>query len=205
MTPSHPVRREALHMDVALIAFDGVDTAAEAYADARDRSGRTRHWQDQGELVEHHEDGLLVLHGTFAGHYVDVDEAAHTSEEGAAKGWRKGALAGFLLTPAGFAVGSVLGAVIGSQEGEPSERDREPTLLADKLWSAVPLSGSGVVLAAEARVDDEMLSAFELDDAQVTRRTLSEDELAVIEVALSDEPVAATSSEPSARASQGAI
>jgi hypothetical protein len=84
VTPSHPVRREALHMDVALNAFNGVDTAAEAYADARDRSAPTGHWQDQVGLVEHHEDGHLVLRGTFAGNYVDVDEAAHTSEEGAA-------------------------------------------------------------------------------------------------------------------------
>jgi hypothetical protein len=104
---------------------------------------------------------------------------------------------GFLLTPAGFAVGCVLGAVIGSQEGEASEEDREPTLLAEKLRSAVPQSGSGVILAAEARVVDEMLSAFQLNDAndaQATRRTLSEDELTVIEVALSDEPAAARSS-----------
>ena len=106
----------------------------------------------------------------------------------------EGALAGFLLTPAGFAVGSVLGAVIGSQEGEPSERDREPTLLADRLRAAVPTPGSGVVLAARASVVDEMLSAFELDEAQVTRRTLSQDERAVIDIALTDEPAAARSS-----------
>ena len=181
-------------MDVALMAFDGVDTAANAYADARDRFGPAGQWQNQVGFVERHEDGHLVLRGTFAGHYVDVDEAAHSSEEGAAKGWRKGALAGFLLTPAGFAVGCVLGAVIGSQEGKASEKDREPTLLADKVRSAVPLSGSAVVLAAETGVVDEMLSAFAVDDARVTRRTLSEDELAVIEIALSDEPVAARSS-----------
>lgn len=117
----------------------------------------------------------------------------------------KGALAGFLLTPAGFAVGSVLGAVIGSQEGEASEKDREPTLLAEKLRSTVPLSRSGVVLAAEASVADKMLSAFDVDDSQVTRGTLTDDGLAVIEVALSDEPVAATSSGLAADASRGAI
>jgi hypothetical protein len=33
--------------------------------------------------------------------------------------------------------GSMLGTVIGSQEGEPTERDREPTLLADKLRGAI--------------------------------------------------------------------
>ena len=91
--------------EFALVAFDGVNTAAEIFARGRDRSGATGRWQDQVGLVEHHGDGHLVLRGTFAGHYVDVDEAAHVSEAGAAKGWRAGALAGFLLTPAGFAVG----------------------------------------------------------------------------------------------------
>jgi hypothetical protein len=80
------------------------------------------------------------------------------------------------------------------QEGEPSERGREPTLLADRLRAAVPTPGSGVVLAARASVVDEILSAFELDEAQVTRRTLSQDERAVIDIALTDEPAAARSS-----------
>ena len=123
--------------------------------------------------MEHHEDGHLVLRGTFAGHYVDADEAAHVSEAGPAKGWRMGALIGFLPGPPGFAVGSVVGAAAGSQVGEPGERDREPTLLVDKLRAAVPAPGSGVVLVADASDVDEMLGAFALGDAQVTRRTLS--------------------------------
>ncbi len=79
--------------------------------------------------------------------------------------------------------------------GRRAERARagEPTLLADKLRAAVPIGGSAVVLAAEASVVDEMLSAFDVDDAQVTRRTLSEDEVAVTEVALSDEAAAPSS------------
>lgn len=181
-------------MDVALLTFDGVGTAVDAFADARDRSGVTGGWADHVGFVEHHEDDHLVLRGTFAGHYVDVNEAARTSEEGAARGWRTGALMGFLLTPVGLAVGSVLGAAVGSQEGEASERDSEPTLVATKLRAAVPAPGSGVVLVADAGVVDEMLSAFDLGDAGVTRRTLSDQELAEIAVALSDEP--RTSAEP---------
>jgi uncharacterized membrane protein len=130
------------------------------------------------------------------GHYVDVDEAAHVSEAGAAKGWRTGALIGFLLGPPGFAVGSVVGAA--SQEGEPGERDREPTLLVDKLRAAVPAPGSGVVLVADAGDVDEMLSAFALGDAQVTHRTLSAEDLAVVNAALS-EALAAASAPPRAR------
>ena len=129
------------------------------------------------------------------GHYVDVDEAAHVSEAGAAKGWRTGALIGFLLGPPGFAVGSVVGAAAGSQEGEPGERDREPTLLVDKLRAAVPAPGSGVVLVADAGDVDEMLSAFALGDARVTHRTLSAEDLAVVNAALS-EALAAASAPP---------
>jgi uncharacterized membrane protein len=142
--------------------------------------------------VEHHGDGHLVLRGTFAGHYVDVDESLHVSEAGGAKGWRIGALLGFLLTPAGFAVGNVLGAVIGSQEGEPSETDPEPTLLADKLRAAVPAPGSAVVLVAETGAVEDMRNAFELGDAEVTQRTLSQEEIEVLDVVLSDTPPAST-------------
>jgi hypothetical protein len=125
-----------------------------------------------------------------------VDEAAHVSEAGAAKGWRTGALIGFLLGPPGFAVCSVVGAA--SQEGEPGERDREPTLLVDKLRAAVPAPGSGVVLVADAGDVDEMLSAFALGDARVTHRTLSAEDLAVVNAALS-EALAAASAPPRAR------
>lgn len=190
MTPSHPVAPDPLPVDVALVTFDDVNKAVEEYAAAGGRAKSGDRWQDQVGFVEHHEDDHLVLRGTFAGRYVDVDEAAHISEEGAARGLRTGALAGLLLTPAGFAVGSVFGAVVGSHEGEPSEREREPTLLAEKLRSAIPAPGSAVVLAADADVVDSMLSAFAASEAQVTRATLSEDQVAVLEVALSDQPAA---------------
>jgi uncharacterized membrane protein len=178
-------------MDLGLIAFDGVNTAAEAFADARERSG-TSGWQEQVGLVEHRDGGQLVLRGSFAGHYVDVDERAHASEEGASKGWRIGALIGLLLGPAGVASGSVLGTVIGSQEGEADETERAPTVLVDKLRSAVPASGSAVVLVADAAAVDEMLSAFELRGGEVTRRTLTADELAVLNTGLDETPTAAT-------------
>jgi hypothetical protein len=98
-------------------------------------------------IVEHHHDGHLVLRGTFAGHYVDLDEALHVSQRGAAEGSAIGAL-GALLGPPGFAVGVVTGLVIGSQLGKPSEVDPEPEPLSNQLRAAVPRSGSAVVLIA---------------------------------------------------------
>lgn len=172
-------------MDLALIVFDGVDTATEAFADARERSASTTGWPDEVGLVEHHEDGHLVLRGMFAGHYLDTDETQHASEEGAAEGWRIGSVVGLLLGPPGFAVGSVFGAAIGSQEGEPSEPDAEPTLVADKLRAAMPAPGSGIVIVADASVVDDMLSALNAPDARVTRRTLSTEDVEVVNAAFS--------------------
>jgi hypothetical protein len=62
-------------LDLALLSFDGINAATGAFAAARDRSGAAGPWASEVGFVEHHEDGHLVLRGTFAGHYVDVDEA----------------------------------------------------------------------------------------------------------------------------------
>jgi uncharacterized membrane protein len=181
-----------MQTDLVLVAFAGVNSAAEEYATARRRSGAAAAWADRAGLVERDEDGRLALHGVFAGHYVDVDERLHVSETGAAEGWRTGALVGLLLGPPGFAVGNVLGAMVGSQEHDTGETDAEPTLVADKLRTTVPAPGSAVVLVADAGTCDEMLSAFDLGDATVTRRTLSPEELEVLETALRDTPAVAT-------------
>jgi uncharacterized membrane protein len=176
--------------DLLLIVFEGVNSAAEAYASARRRSGTASRWPDQAGLVEHYEHGHVALRGVFAGHYVDADERMHASEAGAAEGWRTGALAGLLLGPPGFAVGNVLGALVGSQEHDTGETDAEPTLVADKVRTTVPAPGSAIVLVADPGTCDEMLGAFDLGAATVTRRTLSRADLEVLEISLRDTPPA---------------
>ena len=64
-------------LDFALVSFEGVNSAAEAFAVARGSSGAAARWTSEVGFVEHHDNGHLVLRGTFAGHYVDVDEALH--------------------------------------------------------------------------------------------------------------------------------
>lgn len=173
-------------MDFAMVTFDGVNAAANRFAAARDRSAPPSQWPDQVGLVEHHEDGHMVLRGMFAGQYIDADEALHISEAGAGDGWRIGALIGLLLGPPGFAVGSVSGAMVGSQVGYPTEADPEPKLLVDRLRAAVPLPGSAVVLVGDARVVDDMLGSLPVGDAHVTRRALDDDDLAVLNASLSE-------------------
>jgi uncharacterized membrane protein len=180
-----------MELDLALLSFDGVNAASEAFAAARDRSGAPGRWTSQVGLVEHHENGHLVLRGTFAGHYVDVDEALHVSERGGAEGAAVGAVIGTLLGgPLGLAVGTVTGATIGSQLGKPSEADAEPEPLAERLRAAVPRSGSAIVLIADARDVDEMLAATGEPGAQLIRKALTSEEAAAVQASLSASPAA---------------
>jgi uncharacterized membrane protein len=179
-----------MDLDFALVSFEGINSAAEEFAAARDRSGAGARWAHEVGFVEHHEDGHLVLRGTFAGHYVDVDEALHFSGRGAGEGWLVGAVIGVLGGPPGLAAGSVLGVIIGSQVGTPTESDPEPQRLVDPLRSAVPRSGSAIVLIAAADAVDEMLAAVGEDKAQVTHRTLTSEEAAALEASLRGTPAA---------------
>jgi uncharacterized membrane protein len=180
-----------MDLDFALVSFHGVDAAAEAFVAARARSSPTARWTSEVGFAEHHENGHLVLRGTFAGHYVDVDEALHVSEHGGGEGAAIGAVLGALLGgPLGFAIGTVGGVTFGSQLGKPSETDPEPQPLAERLRAAVPLSGSAIVLIAAANDVDEMIAAIDQPPAQVIRKALTPEESAALQASLSASPAA---------------
>jgi uncharacterized membrane protein len=178
-----------MDLDLAVVRFDGVGAATEAYVAARDRSGANARWAQEIGFVEHHHNHHLVLRGTFAGHYVDVDEALHVNERGAAEGFAGGALIGLLGGPPGLAVGMVTGAIIGSQTGKPNEADPEPQSLVDQVRTAVPRSSSAIVLIAPASDVDEMVRAI-VDGGEVTRHTLTADQAVALQTALSGTPTA---------------
>ena len=178
-------------LDFALLSFPGTNSAAEAFYAARIRSGAARPWISEVGFVEHHENGHLALRGTFAGHYVDVDEALHVSERGSEEGVGVGAAIGVLLGgPLGFALGTVLGGTIGSQVGRPSETDPEPEPLAELLRAAVPLSHSAIVVIADATDVDEMIAAIGESGGELMRRPLAPDEVDAVRASLSASPAA---------------
>jgi uncharacterized membrane protein len=183
-------RLACVDLDVALAQFDGEGTAVEAFAAARDQLGGDARWTREVGFVEHHHNGHLVLRGTFAGHYVDVEEGDRVSEKGAAEGAVAGGLVGVLLGPPGIAVGLVLGGVVGSQVGDPTETDPEPGALVEQLRSAVSPSSSAIVLIARAQDVDEMLTAIGDRAQSTTRQTLTPDQAAVLEASLSGTPPA---------------
>jgi uncharacterized membrane protein len=93
-----------------------------------------------------------------------------------------------------MAVGMAAGAVIGSQVGTPTETesDPEPQLLVDRLRTAVPRSGSAIVMIAAAGDVDEMLSAIGGSGGEVVRQTLTADQAAALQASLSTTPAASS-------------
>ncbi len=178
-------------VDLGIVQFDGEGTAVERYAAASERSGGGAQWTHEVGFVEHHHNGRLVVRGTFAGRYLDVDESDRVSQKGAGEGAIAGGLLGVLLGPPGIAVGIVGGGLIGSQAGAPSDTEAEPAMLAEKLRAAVPRSSSAVVVIAAAPDVEEMLAELGAGAQGVTRRTLAPDELAQLEASLSMAPPAA--------------
>jgi len=177
-------------LDFAVVKFEGDGTAALKYAAAKERSDGAARWQREVGLVEHHHSGHLVLRGTFAGHYLDVDESDRVSQKGAGEGAIAGGLVGALLGPPGIAVGLMVGGVIGSRFGEPTDVEAEPHALAEQLRAAVPRSSSAIVLIAAARDVDEMLAALG-DGAQgAVRQTLTAEQVAKLESLLGSAPPA---------------
>jgi uncharacterized membrane protein len=186
-----------MDLEFALLSFDGVNSATEAYAAARIRSGPAARWSSEVGFVEHHKNGHLVLRGTFAGHYVDVDEALHASEHGSEEGAVIGAAIGTLLAgPLGLAVGLATGGTIGSQVGRPSEPDPEPEALAERLRAAVPRSASAILLIADPSEVSEMVEAIGETNAGVLRRALTPEEAAALQSSLSASPVASRGPSP---------
>jgi uncharacterized membrane protein len=177
-----------MSLDFAVAQFDGARTAVEAYAAAKESAGEDVRWTREVGIVEHRHNGRLALRGTFAGHYVDVDESDHVSQRGAGEGLVAGGLVGVLLGPPGIALGLLLGMIIGAERGPSSEAEAEPEALVEHLRAAVPASSSALVLIAGAPDVDEMVAALGESANRIARQTLSADQAAALEASLSATP-----------------
>jgi uncharacterized membrane protein len=181
-------------LDLAVVRFSSEGAAAKRYAAARDGAGGARatgpqpQWARHVGLVERHHSGRLLVRGTFAGHYVDVDEADDISEKGGREGAAAGGLIGVLGGPPGIAVGLLLGSIVGAEVGHPKEVEDEPEALVAALREAVPRSSSAIVMIAQASEVDEMLAALGDDGKDIVRRTLSGDETRALEASLGAAP-----------------
>ncbi|HVP01474.1 MAG TPA: DUF1269 domain-containing protein [Solirubrobacteraceae bacterium] len=187
-----------MSLDLALVCFHGQSAAAAAFGTMRDRAGADAAWTHEVALLEHHHNGRISLRGTFAGHYVDVDEADHLSQHGAATGALTGGVIGllFLGGPIGMAPGIVVGAAIGAEGGKPDEVEFEPQALVEELRAAVPKGSSAIVLLAEPSHVDAMLETVDSDRAEVVRHTLAGEQLDALIASVGTTPAASSGPRP---------
>src|SRR6187200_3175073 len=94
------------HVGVAL--FAGTDGAERAFADARDGDPRAARLGDAA-LVEVHRGGRIVVRGSVAGLYVDLDVEQVPLGRETCIGAVAGAIAGLALGPSAVAIGLVGG------------------------------------------------------------------------------------------------
>lgn len=175
-------------LDLALLTFPHTAGAEHAYSDIRQRAAG-QPWLEEIAFVEHHGHDRLVLRGTVAGHYLDVDDHGDMIGPRAAKGALTGAAVGLVFGPPGIAVGLTAGATAGAV----SESDAAPRVhdvFFDEVRAEVPEGSSALVLVAPPEHVDQMAAAFPEQGALVRHHLTPEQSQALL-ASLADDPAAA--------------
>ena len=79
--PRHVTERDV----VAVVTFPHPERAEHAFAEARAKE-RGAAWLEEVAFVEAHRHGRIVMRGTFAGHYLDVDDVGDVTGQDTAAG-----------------------------------------------------------------------------------------------------------------------
>jgi uncharacterized membrane protein len=150
-----PQATEPLHVGVA--RFSGVEGAERAFAEARDRDPAAA-WIGDAAFVEVHRNGRIVVRGSVAGHYVDIDGLGDAMGRDTGRGAVVGAAVGFLLGPPAFAVGVVGGASVGGVV-ETSHIPKPDGPAFDAIREQVPRGTSALVVVSDAASAQAMTEA----------------------------------------------
>jgi uncharacterized membrane protein len=174
-----------MSLDLALEVFPHIEGADHAYADAIERVGDVP-WIREVAVVEHHHRDRIVVRGTFAGRYVDVQDENDVIGKRTAEGAITGALVGAAFGPPGLAAGLVGGGVVGgaAQADVPERHDA----LFDEVRADVPQGSSAVVLLAAPEHVDAMAAAFEGRGGELVRRHLSAESARALQDAVAGSP-----------------
>jgi hypothetical protein len=171
--------------DLTVLTFADEHGAEHAFGDIRGRAPDAP-WARDVAFVECHHHGRIVVRGTFAGHWVDVEDVAASAREGAGEGAVAEAVVGVAFGPPAFAERLAAG-------GSPAER----AALLETVRAALPERSSGIVALATPPEADAMIAAFDDRATRVSRHRLSPDEAAAVEAAVAPAPPAASGPQPS--------
>jgi uncharacterized membrane protein len=175
--------------DIAILSFPHTGGAEHAYSDVAPRAGGAV-WTREVVFVESHRRGRLVMRGTFAGRYLEVDDVGDAIGKQTAEGAVAGAVLGLALGPPGIAVGFTAGGTIGG-EIHAEENTRPTGELFDEVRASVPEGHSAILAYAPAADIDEMIAAFGDRPERVERHTPSSAEEQALLAAVRDAPPAA--------------
>jgi len=172
--------------DLVVLAFARADGGERAFGDVGGPSTGGAPWARELAFVECHHRGRIVVRGTFAGHWVDVEDVAASAREGTAEGAVAETVVGVAFGPPAFAGHLAAG-------GSPAER----AALLDTVRAALPEQSSGIVALATALDADAMIAAFDDRATRVSRHRLSPGEAEALEAAVASAPPAAPGPQPS--------
>jgi uncharacterized membrane protein len=177
-------------VDAAVIAFHHIEKAEHEYSSVLERVPRAP-WLSKIAFVEVHHRGRIVVQGTIAGRYVDILDQGDLIGRDTAIGATVGVVAGLAF---GGPLGLAVGLVVGGTAGGFREARHIPTLEGpafDEIRADVPENSSAIVIVAEERDVDAMVSAFADTAGQLTRYRLSPEAYAQLEAAVASFPPAA--------------
>jgi uncharacterized membrane protein len=177
--------------ELAVLTFDHIEGAERAYADARGRANDAA-WLREVVFVECHRHGRVVVRGTFAGHYLDVDDVADAIGHDTAVGAVAGAVVGLAFGPPGFAVGLVAGGIGGGVHESAVHTPEESGALFDEIRHDIPEGSSGIVALVSADDSAALIEALHERAVRLTHHRLSDAEAGALRAAVVQAPPAAT-------------
>jgi uncharacterized membrane protein len=177
--------------ELAVLTFDHIEGAERAYADARGRANDAA-WLREVVFVECHRHGRIVVRGTFAGHYLDVDDVADAIGHDTAVGAVAGAVVGLAFGPPGFAVGLVAGGIGGGVHESAVHTPEESGALFDEIRHDIPEGSSGIVALVSADDSAALIEALHERAVRLTHHRLSDAEAGALRAAVVQAPPAAT-------------
>jgi uncharacterized membrane protein len=192
--PPSPVaarRRDSDAHELTVLTFDHIEGAERAYADARGRSNDAP-WLREVVFVECHRHGRIVVRGTFAGHYLDVDDVADAIGHDTAVGAVAGAVVGLAFGPPGFAAGLVAGGIAGGVHESAAHTPQESGALFDEIRRDIPEGSSGIVALVSADDSAALIEALHERAVRLTHHRLSASDAAALQAAVAQTPSAAT-------------
>jgi uncharacterized membrane protein len=177
--------------ELTVLTFDHIEGAERAYADARGRANAAP-WLREVVFVECHRHGRIVVRGTFAGHYLDVDDVADAIGHDTAVGAVAGAVVGLAFGPPGFAAGLVAGGIAGGVHESAVHTPQESGALFDEIRRDIPEGSSGIVALVSADDSAALVEALHQRAVRLTHHRLSDAEAAALQAAVVQAPPATT-------------